>query len=369
MKRGHFAALRPVCPVCLHNGQGTHFLNVAFVSREEADNIIEGILHCSRRECQREYPIFHGIPLLVADIRTYITHQLVPIVSANDFSPEMESLLGDCCGPDSSFESNRQYLSSYAWDHFEDKNPATEERPGFQPGSLIRILNKLFAEVSSDTKGAALDVGCSVGRGSFALAERRDALVLGVDLNFSMLRLAQQALNRGIVSYPLRKVGMVYEPRNFAVSFLNQEKVDFWACDAQALPFVEGTFDFVMGLNVLDCVTSPHTLLQELVRLAKPGQSIALSTPFDWSPRATPVEAWIGGHSQRGLDQGACEPFVKRLLTPGQHPQSLANVSIEAELPNFPWTVRLHGRSFLEYQVYGLVVRKLLEEANSKQVE
>ena len=123
-------------------------------------------------------------------------------------------------------------------------------------------------------------------------------------------------------------------------------------CDALALPFVPGSFGLAVGLNVLDCVASPRDFLESLSGLLRPGGSALLSTPYDWSPAATPFEAWIGGHSQRGPDGGASEPFLRTLLTFGAHPQSVRGLKITGEIERQPWHVRLHERSGVDYDVH-----------------
>jgi SAM-dependent methyltransferase len=135
--------------------------------------------------------------------------------------------------------------------------------------------------------------------------------------------------------------------------------VDFWACDALALPFPAGTFGTIAALNVLDCVPSPHDLLDSLpLLLAKRGTAF-LSTPHDWSTAATPVESWLGGHSQRGPEGGASEPVLRALLTPGAHPASLDGLEILAEEPDVSWHVRMHDRAVMEYRSHLMVVRNV----------
>src|SRR5438445_13898194 len=139
-------------------------------------------------------------------------------------------MVGDCCGPGSRFDQTRQHLSCYAWDHYADldqKEPKAEPRPG----SMLKTLEigcALAASVLMDApitpatfQGAVLDAGCSVGRGTFALAQRTDDLVLGVDLSLPMLRLAGEVLRNGRVRYPRRRVGLVHERREFTAVFPN----------------------------------------------------------------------------------------------------------------------------------------------------
>jgi SAM-dependent methyltransferase/uncharacterized protein YbaR (Trm112 family) len=358
MRRSHLEALRPVCPVCRADSQQTFPLRLASVSREERDVVLEGALHCTNPQCLREYPIFDGVPLLVPGIRTYVADQLLALVAREDLSAESESLLGDCCGPGSAFDQNRQYLSCYAWDHYGDLDP--DEAPGEpRPGSVLRTLEAGLALGGPLPAGPMLDLGCSVGRTALALAEKTDGLVLGIDLNFAMLRMGLAVLRRGVVRYPRRRVGVVYDRREFLGQFAGNERVDFWACDALNLPFADATFGTAVGLNVLDCVTSPHGLLAESARVLAAGGTALLTTPYDWSPGATPVEAWLGGHSQRGAGAGASEPVLRSLLTPGAHPQAVGGLKLIAETEKVAWHVRLHERSTVGYWLHLLAARRI----------
>lgn len=363
MRLRHFETLRPLCPVCRPKGEAAP-LRLAKIVRCQGDCVVEGILHCPRTECQREYPILDGIPILVADLRTFVTQQFQGLTLRADLSGPLESLLGDACGPGSAFDGQRQYLSCYARDHYGEFDPEEAEQEP-KPGAVLGLLRRGLSLLPSPPSGPRIDVGCSVGRTTFALAEQTEDLVLGVDLNFAMLRLAADALRRGVVSYPRRRVGMVYDRREFAVDFPQRERVDFWACDALALPFAAASFGLAVSLNLLDCVASPRDLLAGLVELLRPGAPLVLSTPYDWSPAATGVEAWLGGHSQRSEHAGASEPVLRALLTPGAHPAALADVRILAELADVPWQVRLHDRSTVQYQAHLVVAQKLSSGSSS----
>jgi SAM-dependent methyltransferase/uncharacterized protein YbaR (Trm112 family) len=358
MRRRHFEALRPVCPVCRAARNAESPLALAVVLREEGGHVVEGTLRCPDPACQREYPILDGIPLLLANLRGYVAGAIDQIQARDDLTAETESLLGDCCGPASAFEVTRQHLSTYAWDHYADLDP--DEAVGEPaPGSVLHLLERSLDLAGTLPSGPILDLGCSVGRTSFALAERTGGLVLGVDLGYAMLRLAGRALREGRVVYPRRRIGLAYDRRDFAVNLPGAENVDFWACDALALPFSTGTFGTIVALNVLDCVTSPHDLLASVPRLLSDKGRAVLTTPYDWSPSATPVEAWLGGHSQRGLEAGASEPVLRALLTPGAHPASIEGLEILREDPDIPWRVRMHDRSSVEYRVHAVAVMRV----------
>jgi SAM-dependent methyltransferase/uncharacterized protein YbaR (Trm112 family) len=355
LRRSHFETLKPVCPRC---GQDSP-LRLGAALREDGEVIVEGLLVCTGGDCLCEYPIIDGVPVIVPDVRAYVSGNILPIVAREDLGETSQSLLGDCCGPDSGYDVLRQHLSTYAYDHYGDLDPAEGEDPAVPPGSVLRVLEEgLEAAGAEGPGGPAIDVGCSVGRTSFALAEKGDDLVLGVDLNFGMLRLASRALREGVVSYPRRRVGVVYDRREFPVDFRGAERVDFWACSATALPFAGASFSLAASLNLLDCVDSPHGHLLSAARVLKAGGLAVFSTPYDWSAAATPVAAWLGGHSQRSETRGASEPLLRSLLG-GEHPQAIRGLELVAEREAVPWKVRVHDRSAMDYRAHLVVARKI----------
>lgn len=351
MRLLHFESFRPICPLCRQRHQREVPLKVASVTRESPSSIEEGILNCTGPDCQCEYPILDGIPVIVANIRSYLSANISHLLARDDLSGSLESLVGDCCGPGSEFDNTRQHLSTYAWDHYAEFDP-DEDRDEPGPGSVVRVLQRGLELCAQPVIGPVLDAGCSVGRITFELARRGADPVLGIDLNLAKLRLAARVLQNGMVRYPRRRIGLVYERREFRVPLDTPSNVDFWACDVMNLPFPAGTVAAAVSLNVLDCVPSPLEFLRSLHHSLQPGSTLLVSTPYDWSGSVTPVEAWVGGHSQRGTGVGACEPILRNLLTPGAHPNSLEGLRIVGEAERVPWNVRLHERSTVTYRVH-----------------
>jgi SAM-dependent methyltransferase len=370
VRRGHFAAFAPQCPHCAGTGAGRHVLVLAEVRAEQADEVISGILHCPNPSCQHEYPIIDGIPVIVPELRTLLAERGIELLLRDDIDPLLESLLGDAMGPGGWFDVMRQTASSYAWDGWADLDP--DEPPagdgptgggprgdGPVPGAVRRCLARLLDMAGPiDRVERALDIGCGAGRTAFTLAERHPrALVLGIDMNLGLLRLAHDAAH-GTVSYPRRRIGLVYDRRRFAVSLTGVERVDFWACDALALPFAAASADLVAALNVLDCVAEPRRLLAGFAEVLRRDGRLLLATPYDWSTRATPVETWIGGHSQRAAHRGAAEPFLRALLSAGEHPQSVPGLRLLDETQSWPWHTRLHDRSTVSYRSHLLALAR-----------
>lgn len=354
MKRAHFTSLRPVCPRCLADDREVTLELGETALGDEAD-VLQGILHCTHTGCRQEYPILDGIPILVPNVRSYVSQHFPHLLQRQDLTPLLESLIGDCCGPGSLVDTTRQHLNSYGSGHYGDLDPDGSDEEG--GSSVLDLLERGLDLAGEVPVGPAIDTGCAVGRATFALAERREGLVLGTDLSFSMLSVAARVLREGIVRYPLRRVGLVYDRREFPVRFPGSERVDFWVCDATALPFPRGTFTLATSLNVLDCVPTPRDHLVALRRALAPGGKALITTPYDWSADATPVEAWVGGHSQRGEPGGSSEATLRALLTEGGHPASVPGLTIAAETESLPWRVRVHDRHTATFRVHLVVAQ------------
>ena len=326
---------------------------LANIERRAGDELMEGILHCTHEMCRQEFPVIDGIPIVVPDVARYLSENLWNLTARNDLSHSIETLLGDAAGQTSAYDSIRSHISSYAYDHwgeFDPEETATRTKPGSVARCLSAGLDLLGDPVAA---GPALDVGCSVGRSSFVLAGRVPGLVLGGDLNFSMLRVARKALIEGEVTYARRRIGLVYDRRGFDVPNEGAERLDFWVMDAMALPFAAGRFGAITSLNMLDCVPDPRATLAGIGAALAPDGAGVLATPYDWSVNATQPLGWIGGHSQRGMGRGAGEPLMRGLLRQGGG----TGLRMVGEIEDFPWHVRLHDRSAVSYSTHVIAVR------------
>jgi len=96
--------------------------------------------------------------------------------------------------------------------------------------------------------GAVLDVGCGTGEITARLAELyAEATFVGVDLEESHLARARARCAR------------------FG------DRIRFEIGDAQALPFGDGAFDYVVCRHVLQAVADPARVIAEIVRVMRPG--------------------------------------------------------------------------------------------------
>ena len=345
MRRGHFTALRPVCPRC-RLADRTSILRLDRVLEEDAaGNVNAGILHCDASDCRLEFPIIDGIPIIVPDVAAYLSSTAGQILRRQDLPDALASLIGDALGPASEFDTTRQHLSLYCQAHYGDGG-------GNLPAALTPLLATLPRAVP------ALDLGCSVGGATFALAAHSGGLTLGVDLNFAMLQAAQAVLRGGPLRFDRRRVGLVYERCELEVPVPSSGHVDFWACDLLALPLAAGLCQTVIALNVLDCVGSPRQLLEEIGRILGGSGAALVASPYDWSLQATAAAGWIGGHSDRAASRGDSGAILRGLLAADGGPGTIPGLRLERELGNLAWNLQLHDRAVMTYVSDTLMLRR-----------
>jgi SAM-dependent methyltransferase len=250
-------------------------------------------------------------------------------------------------------------MSTYCWDHYADKAPQGEFETythNAPPGSIVNCLRAGLELLPEKPESPMLDVGCAVGRSSFELAAHNPGMTLGIDLNFSLLRLAQHVLRERKIVFPLKRIGLVYERHNYEVVLDHADHVDFWACDALALPFVNDTFGFVSALNVFDVVSAPRGLLVAIRNKLKSGGSAVIGTPYDYSP-PVPVPNWVGGHSQRNPEQGAGEPALRAMFSQAD-PRAVNGLNMIGEIEHQNWMMRIHSRRTVHYDSHIVAFKK-----------
>lgn len=357
MRQSLVAELEPECPVC-RPGDGGPAARLEWgpLVQVDGDHVVEGTLLCTRATCRREFPIIDGVPLCLASIRAYVQEQWPSLLARRDLNESTLSLLGDCCGPNSTFDHLRQQLSSYAWDHYGSSDPQPASSAAV-PGSAARLVDRALELSGGLPQGPMLEVGTAVGGVARHLAGLQNQPVLGIDLNFGFLRLAAEVLRTNRVRYALRRVGLVYDERSYPLAERPVAPLDYWAADLGALPLRAGSFGSAVALNVLDSTGDPPAFFRNLAWAVRPGGKALIACPYDWAVAATALESWLGGHSQRGPDRGASEPMVRRLATsPGVDGTPLWTILAEQE--RVSWEVRLHERSHMAYQSHLLVLER-----------
>ena len=131
-----------------------------------------------------------------------------------------------------------------------------------------------------------LDIG--VGTGISLPIYPRDCLVVGIDASPGMLGKARRKVRR-----------------------LRLTNVELHAMDAQNLQFADASFDRIFSSLVISVVHDPVRMVQEILRVAKPGAKIVLVNHFrsphrvlgGFEDAVTPVTQRLGWRSDISLDE------------------------------------------------------------------
>jgi len=129
---------------------------------------------------------------------------------------------------------------------------------------------------------AVLDVGCGIGRTLLDLSKTKGRHV-GVDMDRTDLMKA------------------LYWSVSMCIEGTAPRRIQAMQADGTRLPFVDGSFDRVVCTEVLEHVPDDHAVLDELVRVLRPGGVIAISVPAELCERvfwriSEQYRTAIGGH-------------------------------------------------------------------------
>jgi len=355
----HFETLKPICPRCKCSGNRISDLQLAHVYKELNAIILEGIIACSNQQCSQHYPIIQGVPILMPNLNEYVKNNLFSISTNHNLNPNIESILGDASGARSEYNNIRHFLSTYCWDHYGDLAPENEFSPQPKPhqSEIANLLNTGLALFRDTQESPQLDIGCAVGRSTFSLADKTPGLTLGIDINFSNLLIGQQILLNNQIQFPLKQYGVAFQSHNFEVSFEHQHFVDFWACNALAMPFRDESFSCVSALNVLDVVPHPHNFLFSANNILAKNGSFLFSSPYDWSPPVN-LENWIGGKGMNGLCETESDELLRQYFSTDSRSGTFPKLKMIDEVKHHPWKVRIHKRRTVNYDVHIIAGKK-----------
>lgn len=273
-----------------------------------------GALRC--QGCARTYPLIDGIPVLLRDLSRADHFGLLAALGP----PEALAALG-AAGPDeTALPHMLDQLSTYlqTWQHGFDELAAR-----------LRALERV---------GSALELGCGTGRALFELS-RTAASVVGLDRSGSLLRAAGRLLRGEALPFARRMAGRNYAPASVRAPAA-AANVELVCGDALEPPFAPGAFDRVVALNLLDNVSSPRALLEQMSQLA--ARELVLCSPFAWRDGIVDEpERLPGADPAAALRKAVVELGWK--------------IEDQADLP---WSLRRDARSVTTWQVHWLRARR-----------
>lgn len=330
----------PLCPKCRSRGAVAPLWVATW---DDADHG-QGVLECPAKDCDGQFPVIDGLPILTPDLPRYLAEVGVYLLARDDLSAPVADLLGTLTPPGAWFDASRQHLSGYVRDHWGAFDPTdTEDPPPGQAWSLAEAGLALIGDVS----GPVVELGAAAGGVTRALAERFGTSVLGLDLSAPMMRFAARALRGGTLRYPLRLSGTAYLERRVSIPAPVRGKAEVWLADALVPPVAEGCAGLVVALNLLDCVADPAALMRAAAGLLRPGGHLLLCTPRDWNTSATPAEAWVAARAP-DLAMADLTAWAERV----------SELRVVGHSEDRGWQVRVHARATMHYRSDLLVLRR-----------
>lgn len=310
------------------------------IDLSELTPVDRGFLQCGNDACAARFPIVHGIAIVGVDLGAWLATEALPLL-AGPWPTELLALLarsGDDAQPVARW---LEHLGLYVDAHYGDRaRPPADDVFGFGP------LAAKIAERAAFPVDAAVELGCSVGRGLFELGRGAKAVV-GIDRNAAALRAAALLLSGQGLPYARRVIGREYAEAEAQPPGPPPATVQLVAGDLLDPPLPPRSAQRVVAMNILDSVTQPRQLLAVIDGLLETGGEALLCSPY----------AWTSGYTDEGARLPGPEPEValRQILTSGEGLTARYTVEDEAELP---WVLRRDARLSHRYRVDYLRVRK-----------
>lgn len=353
------------CPACRGIYEGAYReapLALDEVWAEAAGRVLHGQLACSG--CAARYPVVDGTPLVAADLPALIARERVGVFWREDLpTPLRERLVSAAFPEDQDAAWRRTMVAIYS-----EGLEATREDDPSPVATAVREAADRTRAYYAERLGALLgpleapwivDLGCGVGEQAL-VAARLDAHVLALDASVPPLRLLARLLREGQAEVPSwRHGGNDYVSRTVAIPAEGRDRVTPLCGDALSPPLGAASLDAVTCFNLLDNVSNPAVLLQQIHGALKPGGVLALSTPYAWAEACTPPPARLGETIRAGDDPDPAAALVA--LLQGELPAVAPGVRFEVTLDrrDVPWALRRNRRSTHLFHCHYVEARKL----------
>jgi len=144
-----------------------------------------------------------------------------------------------------------------------------------------------------------LEVGCSVGRACFEMAQYFDD-VTGLDFSARFIQIANQLKDSQQLRYAIPQEGEIMTFKDVSLGQLELEqganKCQFMQQDATNLkPHFTG-YDMVVAVNLIDRLYDPSKFLSHIHERINKGGLLLVASPYSWSEEYTEKAKWLGGY-------------------------------------------------------------------------
>lgn len=341
-----------VCPLCrrIESGrlvQSTLFL--ADVLHKDQDYIIEGFLKCEDARCGAHYPIIRGVPVILKKLDSWWESEKRYFSIPNAQSSEIKEFLERLGYKAFEHLEDRQKLGTYMDAHYGVKEPPQSIGSINGKDFWENIVSLLSTGINNSTE-VSLDIGCSVGRGTFELGKVSDFAV-GIDINYQMVAVAAEIQRQHNFAYEHKTHGRFF--KKIQSNYEPSDNILFLVADAMDPPFKAATFDLIAAFNVIDNVKYPLTLLGQIDALLRQNGILLLSSPYEWRKDICEMNEWL---ENANLDS---PEFLRNVLKGALVQDMNLHYEIMHEEHDVPWVLRHHKRYWSMFLVHILRAKKL----------
>ena len=196
----------------------------------------------------------------------------------------------------------------------------------------VRCVTECLDVSALPPEARALDVGCAVGRSSFELS-RMCVEVVGIDFSRRFIEAAEALRCGGGLGYLRVDEGDRCSKLQARIpAGVHPDRVRFEVGDACNLRAGLGTFDVVLGANLVDRLPAPRRFLDALPNLMKPGGQLILTSPYTWLTDYTARSEWLGGRDGMSTTEALVEALAPAFTLVG--------------MKELPFLIREHSRKF-----------------------
>ncbi|MEI6892062.1 MAG: 5-histidylcysteine sulfoxide synthase [Pontiella sp.] len=193
------------------------------------------------------------------------------------------------------YETN-ELVSQYCEFHYGDENFGV---PNFSKA----IATQALQAVGAGATGRALDIGCSVGRSAFEIADVFDA-VDALDFSARFVQVAARMQETGRIRYERQEEGelVTFQERTLKELGLvgDYSNISFLQQDASNMKSLFSGYDLVIASNLIDRLHDPARFLKEIPARMNGGGILLMASPYTWLEEFTPKDHWLGGFKRDG---------------------------------------------------------------------
>jgi len=315
----------------------------------------EGLLTC--KSCNKNYPVICGLAILLDKTNTWLRSNYYYLaegaLNSSGIGESLARYLDQqgwrmSASPANNYYELPRWVEIFLSTHYDpipaganDTSDLGQTIAG-QP-SVFDFVSDNLQQLKPGSGGRALDVGANVGGMTWRLAQQMDN-VIAIDTAFNpMLTARKIQLGEPQPQTSIRRYidGLRHEEIQIGPFPSN---VEFLIASVFDLP-INGQFDVVTALNVIDVVPNPNAFIEVLINRLESGGLLVITSPYSWGSDDVPIENWLGDK-----DTPSSEVLTTLLKDKG--------LTIEQEADCIPWVLREHKRWYRVFHNHCVIARK-----------